>query len=116
MIARGARIFPFVTLATVITFVGIAAVPSLAQTDESTPKTIYYLHGRIYTNDPQHPWASAMGVAGGKIRCIGSIEHILLDCGGRQQGAETVQLKASFVMPGFNDAHVHLGGAGADLL
>jgi predicted amidohydrolase YtcJ len=116
MIARGARILPLVTLATVITFVDVAAVPSLAQTDESTPKTIYYLHGRIYTNDPKHPWASAMGVAGGKIRCIGSIEHIFLDCGGSEQSAETVQLKESFVMPGFNDAHVHLGGAGADLL
>jgi predicted amidohydrolase YtcJ len=116
MIAPNARIFPFVLLATVITFADVAAVPSLAQTDESTPKTIYYLHGRIYTNDPQHPWASAMGIAGGKIRCIGSIEHILLDCGGSEQGAETVQLKGSFVMPGFNDAHVHLGGAGADLL
>jgi predicted amidohydrolase YtcJ len=116
MIARNARIFPFVVVAAVITFTGVAVMPSLAQTEESAPKTIYYLHGRIYTNDSQHAWASAMGVAGGKIRCIGSIEHILLDCGGSEQGAETVQLKGSFVMPGFNDAHVHLGGAGADLL
>jgi predicted amidohydrolase YtcJ len=116
MIARGAGILPFATLFAIIACIGVTAGPSPAQTAESTPKTIYYLHGRIYTNDPQHPWASAMGVVGGKIRCIGSIEHILLDCGGSQLGAETEQLNGSFVMPGFNDAHVHLGGAGADLL
>jgi len=42
--------------------------------------------------------------------------HVLLDCGGSQEGVETVQLREQFVMPGFNDAHVHLGGAAADLL
>ncbi len=116
MIARGTRSFPFAALFAIVAYVGVAVLPSLAQTAESTPKTIYYLHGRIYTNDPQQPWASAMAIAGGKIRCIGSIEHILLDCGGSEVGAEVVQLKGGFVMPGFNDAHVHLGGAGADLL
>ncbi len=76
----------------------------------------YYVHGRIYTNDPAHPWAEAMAVADGKIGCIGNLDHVLLDCGGGQEGVETVQLRGQFVMPGFNDAHVHLGGAAADLL
>src|SRR5713226_2304712 len=116
MIARGARSFPLAALFAIVACVCVTPVPSPAQTAESTPKTIYYLHGRIYTNDPQQPWASAMAITGDKIRCIGSIEHILLDCGGSEIGAEVVQLKGGFVMPGFNDAHVHLGGAGADLL
>src|SRR6266446_5976589 len=76
----------------------------------------YYVHGRIYTNDLAHPWAEAMSVADGKIGCIGNLDHVLLDCGGGQEGVETVQLRGQFVMPGFNDAHVHLGGAAADLL
>jgi len=78
--------------------------------------TIFYVHGRIYTNDPAHPWAEAMAVSDGKISCIGKMAHVLLDCGGSQEGVETVQLREQFVMPGFNDAHVHLGGAAADLL
>ena len=78
--------------------------------------TIYYVHGRIYTNDPAHPWAEAMAVSDGKISCIGKMDHVLLDCGGGQEGVETVQLRGQFLMPGFNDAHVHLGGAAADLL
>ena len=79
-------------------------------------KTTYYLHGRIYTNDPQHPWAAGMAVRDGKILCVGALEQILLDCGGAKADAEIVQLKGQFVMPGFNDAHTDLGGAGRDKL
>src|SRR5580704_19085214 len=79
-------------------------------------KTTYFLHGRIYTNDPKQPWASALAVRDEKILCVGSIEHILLDCGGSDPTAETFQLKGLFVMPGFNDAHMHIGGAARDKL
>jgi predicted amidohydrolase YtcJ len=79
-------------------------------------KTTYFLHGRIYTNDSKQPWASAIAVRDEKILCVGSIEHILLDCGGSDPEAETFQLKGRFVMPGFNDAHMHIGGAARDKL
>jgi predicted amidohydrolase YtcJ len=77
--------------------------------------TTYYLHGRIYTNDPKQPWAEAMAVRDEKILCVGSISQIMLDCGGAQS-QDVVPLKGLFVMPGFNDAHVHIGGAGRDKL
>ena len=84
-----------------------------AQTESHT---VVYLHGRIYTNDPAQPWADAMAIRDGKIRCVGKLDFVLLECGGNDPNAETIQLKGKFVMPGFNDAHVHLGGAGADML
>ena len=93
-----------------------AARPAFPQTSDPAHKTTYYLHGRIYTNDPRQPWASAMAVRDEKIFCIGSIEHIMLDCGGSKSDAEIVQLKGRFLMPGFNDAHTHLGSAGSDKL
>jgi predicted amidohydrolase YtcJ len=83
---------------------------------EAAKHTVFYTHGRIYTNDPAEPWAEAMSVTGGKIVCIGKMAHVLLDCGGSQQSAETVHLDDHFVIPGFNDAHAHLGSAGADAL
>jgi predicted amidohydrolase YtcJ len=73
--------------------------------------TTYYIHGRIYTNDPKHPWAEGMAVRDEKVLCIGKISQIMLDCGGAGSN-DVVQLHGSFVMPGFNDAHAHLGGAG----
>ncbi|HXH66936.1 MAG TPA: amidohydrolase [Candidatus Limnocylindrales bacterium] len=92
------------------------ATSAYPQTSDPAHKTTYYLHGRIYTNDPKAPWASALAVRDDKIFCVGSIEHIMLDCGGSKSEAEVVQLKGQFVMPGFNDAHTHLGGAGRDKL
>ncbi|MGB7847875.1 MAG: amidohydrolase [Candidatus Acidiferrum sp.] len=77
--------------------------------------TTYYLHGRIYTNDPKHPWAEGMAVRDGKILCVGTLSQVLLECGGAESD-DVVQLKGRFVMPGFNDAHTHLGGAGRDKL
>ena len=94
----------------------LAAPRADAQAAQGTARTSVYLHGRIYTNDADHPWAEAMTVRNGKITCVGSIAHILLECGGDDPNAETVQLKGKFLMPGFNDAHVHLGSAGADML
>jgi predicted amidohydrolase YtcJ len=97
----------------------LAAIPFLptnAQQASTEPHTTFYLHGRIYTNDPQHPWAAGMAIRNGKIRCIGGLDYILLECGGAKENAEVVQLHNHFVMPGFNDAHVHLGSAGADML
>ena len=59
----------------------------------------------------QRPWLCATR----KILCVGSLSQILLDCGGAESH-DIVQLKGRFVMPGFNDAHAHLGGAGRDKL
>jgi predicted amidohydrolase YtcJ len=95
---------------------GVTGFRANTGAQEKTVHTTYYVHGRIYTNDPAEPWAEAMAVTGEKISCIGRMDHVLLDCGGGQEGAETVQLHGQFVMPGFNDAHVHLGGAAADEL
>lgn len=79
-------------------------------------KVTYYLHAHIYTNDPKVPWATAMAIRDEKIFCIGTIAHIMLDCGGANPDAETFQMHDRFIMPGFNDAHMHLGAAGHDKL
>src|SRR3989454_6053069 len=95
---------------------GLAPFHAKTSAAQKGPPTSYYTHGRIYTNDPEHPWAEAMAVTDDKISCIGKVAHVLLDCGGSREGVETIHLHDQFVMPGFNDAHVHLGGAAADEL
>jgi predicted amidohydrolase YtcJ len=92
-----------------------AALRLHAQSAQEAPRIVRYLHGRIYTNDPQHPWAQAMAIREGKIVCIGAISLVMLECGGDAH-TETVDLHEKFVMPGFNDAHVHLGYAGQGML
>jgi len=113
---KAVRLIPLAGILSIALLATVTFLHARAHAQQSRPRTTYYVHGRIYTNDPAEPWAEAMAIADGKISCIGKIDHVLLDCGGGQEGAETVQLKGQFVMPGFNDAHVHLGGAAADLL
>src|SRR5258708_28434227 len=86
-------------------------VPYHAKTSaaQKGPTSSYYTHGRIYTNDPEHPWAEAMAVSEGRITCIGKMDHLLTDCGGGQEGVHTPNPKAPFVMPPLNAPHVHLG-------
>jgi predicted amidohydrolase YtcJ len=114
---RGTSRLLYLGLIVLLSFcAGIVVLRAKAQSSQSDSHTVVYLHGRMYTNDPAHPWAEAMAIRDGKIRCVGKIDYVLLECGGNDPSAETVQLKGKFVMPGFNDAHVHLGGAGADML
>jgi predicted amidohydrolase YtcJ len=103
-------------IAGVLAFSVVSAVSVLhpkGPAAQTPSRTTYYVHGHIYTNDPENPWAEAMAVSDEKISCIGKMDHVFLDCGGGEEGAVTVQLKGQFVMPGFNDAHVHLGMAAA---
>jgi predicted amidohydrolase YtcJ len=111
---------PRVTLLLIaVTLLALANVDALrvkARAAEEESHTVNYIHGRIYTNDPQHPWAQAFAVRDGKITCIGTISHVTLECAAGEKRVQTIDLHEKFVMPGFNDAHVHLGYAGAGFL
>src|SRR6266436_2568691 len=116
MKTRGTSLLHLGLIVVLSSCAGIVVLQTKAQSSQGESHTIAYLHGRIYTNDPEHPWADAMAIRDGKILCVGKIDYILLECGGNDPSAETIQLKGKFVMPGFNDAHVHLGAAGAAML
>jgi predicted amidohydrolase YtcJ len=113
---NGHRLIATLGILSLAALAALSIFQARLRAQQPSPRPTYYVHGRIYTNDPALPWAEAMAVADGKITCIGNLDHVLLDCGGGQEGVETVQLRGQFVMPGFNDAHMHLGGAAADLL
>src|SRR5262249_39269521 len=93
------------------------AIPLVAQTDQSAkPRAdVIFLHGNIYTGTGGTssfgvaPRAQAIAVRGDRIQAIGSDEQILA-----LKGPDTklVDLGGHFVMPGFNDAHLHLAEAG----
>jgi predicted amidohydrolase YtcJ len=67
-----------------------------------------FVNGDIYTQATP-PRAQAMAVRNGRIVAVGSNEEIR-KLNGRH--TETVDLGGHFVMPGFNDAHVHLASGG----
>ncbi len=66
--------------------------------------TLIVKNGRVWTGSPQRPWVSAVAVTGKTITAIGGDELA------RAAGPKTRVIDAGgkFVMPGFNDAHLHL--------
>src|SRR5262245_38815608 len=90
-----------------------AAGQDAPATTAPEPEMTLYRNGRIYTNDPSDPWATAMLVRGGEIIAVGDQGELSALV---EKGTKVVDLEKHFVMSGFNDAHVHLGGAGEDWL
>lgn len=80
--------------------------------DKDAPLTLYK-NGHIYTNDSGAPWATAMLVRGEEILAIGDEDEVAALA---EKGTHVMDLEGHFVMPGFNDAHVHVGSAGQDAL
>ena len=67
------------------------------------------LNGKIFTADSARPWVEALAIHGERIVAVGSTAAI-----GAQRGrsTRTIDLRGRVVIPGINDAHDHVSGAG----
>jgi predicted amidohydrolase YtcJ len=84
---------------------------------QTTPPEMIFFNGVIYTGvglaEDQPQTVEAMAIGGGKILAVGTNDEIR-----RLAGPKTVLRDldsahtGTFVFPGFNDAHTHLGKAG----
>ena len=70
----------------------------------SGPITLAIVNARVWTGDQAMPWAEAIAVRGEHIAAVGTSADI------RQQAGEVTPIDAGgrLVVPGFNDAHIHL--------
>jgi predicted amidohydrolase YtcJ len=65
---------------------------------------IMVIHGRVYTENPQQPWAQAVAIYRGKIVAVGDdpqIERM------RGMGTKVINAGGKLVLPGFVDCHIH---------
>ena len=68
------------------------------------PADIIVIHGRVYTENPQLPWAQAVAIHRGKIVAVGDdpvIERM------RGVGTKVINAGGKLVLPGFVDCHIH---------
>lgn len=92
---------------------GFCGPTAMAQTENSNKADSIYIHANIYTGvlsgSHETGRAEAIAVGGDKILAIGTNAEVL-----KSKGPKTnvVDLQGKFVMPGFNDAHMHLTHAG----
>ncbi|MHB8628007.1 MAG: amidohydrolase [Aggregatilineales bacterium] len=66
-------------------------------------------HGTIHTLDPAHPLAEAVAISNGKILAVGALDELetLTHANTRR-----IDLQGRTLIPGFNDAHIHLWKVG----
>ena len=83
-------------------------MPQASQTLSASP--MLFLNGRILTGEQllsaEPRFVSALLVQDGIVIATGSTEELLRQA---PAGAVHVDLEGAFAMPGFNDAHLHLG-------
>ena len=81
-----------------------AMVLTVATAAAAPPRTV--LHGgTVFTGDQTSPRASAIAIEGDRIVAVGSDAELL---GNLPQGAVSIDLGGRLVVPGLNDAHVHV--------
>ena len=61
-------------------------------------------NGKIHTQDPDYPQATAVAIGDGRILAVGSDAEIEPLAGPNTQ---TIDLKGRLVLPGFTDCHIH---------
>ena len=111
------RIAPVLLLALVSGVLAQSGSPQ-SQTAQKPKADLIFTHGNIFTGVVDAAAslgagkrAEALAVLGDRILAVGARDEIM-----KLKGPETkiVDLDGHFVMPGFNDAHMHLASAGLE--
>jgi len=61
-------------------------------------------NGRVWTGDPQNPWAEAIAIHHNRIVAVGNNTDVAALA---TSDARVIDLAGRLTLPGFNDAHVH---------
>ncbi|HOC17322.1 MAG TPA: amidohydrolase [Vicinamibacterales bacterium] len=93
------------------TFV-IGLIVGAQRDDETGPVDLIVLNGRIYTADGSGRFAEALAVRGNTILRVGSNREVKRLAG---RSTETIDAHGASVLPGLNDAHLHLVSGGLGL-
>lgn len=95
-------------------WIWLSWVPFGAWAESTAPSpTLIVLAERIWTGDPDRPWASALAVEGDRLVAVGDRSSVLSLAGDQTR---RLDLGKRFVVPGLIDNHTHFDDAGALLL
>jgi predicted amidohydrolase YtcJ len=63
-----------------------------------------FFHAKVFTGDPQNPYAEAVAIRGDKIVAVGSLAEVVKSASAK---VERVDLEGKSLFPGFIDSHTH---------
>jgi predicted amidohydrolase YtcJ len=79
---------------------------------QQTPDKIFF-HAKVFTADPQNPYAEAVALRGDKIIAVGNLSEVEKSA---SPNAERIDLKGKTLFPGFIDSHSHSIDGGLNLI
>jgi len=79
---------------------------------EKIAERIFY-NGKIFTAEPDHPYAEAVAIRGDKIVAVGNLSEVTKLV---SASAERVNLEGKSLLPGFIDSHSHSVEGGINLI
>jgi predicted amidohydrolase YtcJ len=99
------RVRPILTAIVLFAAVLAGVSPLFAQQSARlAPADILIMHAKVFTLDPQKPWAQAIAIRKGKITAVGRDEEVERY---RGMGTKWIDAGGKLVLPGFTDCHVH---------
>jgi predicted amidohydrolase YtcJ len=87
-----------------------SASPLQAQ-ENSADRVLF--HAKIFTADPQNPYAAAVAIRGDKILAVGNLPEVAKSV---SPNAERIDLEGKTLFPGFIDSHSHSIDGGLGLI
>lgn len=94
-------------------FAGFFAISSSTLAGvHKVPADTIVVHARVYTVNPQQPWAEALAIRGGTIVAVGTDQQIDAY---RGRSTKVIDAKGHMVLPGFEDTHIHFIAGSARL-
>jgi predicted amidohydrolase YtcJ len=86
---------------------------SLARPDDLNAQERVFYNAKVFTAEPEHPYAEAVTIRGGKIVAVGNLQEVSKSV---SAGAERVDLQGKSLFPGFIDSHSHSIDGGMNLI
>jgi predicted amidohydrolase YtcJ len=102
---------PRVSVHRLVFILVISFFPALLPAQSPTPETTIFFNAKVFTAEPQNPYAEAVAVRGDKILAVGNLPEVVKAAGAN---AKRVDLGGKTLFPGFIDSHSHsvMGGIG----
>jgi predicted amidohydrolase YtcJ len=106
---RSSQLYRLFLLLIVLFFV---ATDSRFSAQEGSSEQIFF-HAKVFTGDPQSPYAEAVAIRGEKIVAVGALPEVIKAASAK---AERIDLEGKSLFPGFIDSHSHSIDGGLNLI
>ncbi len=93
-------------------FLLLFLLPTGSQAQETSGERVFF-HAKVFTGDPQNPYAEAVAIRGGQIVAVGNLSEVGKSV---SASAQRIDLEGKSLFPGFIDSHSHSIDGGFGLI